>query len=421
MSTPNPRGEARLDVVVIGAGIVGACCAAALARDNHAVTLLDPGPEDRAASWGNAGAISPGSCIPLAMPGVLRKVPGWLLDADGPLVVRPRYALQAAPWLMRFIAAGTPRRVPGIADALRALHGRVYESYAALIGEDFGGGLVRQGGSLVVYRGEAAFAGAATEWRMRRERGAQFEIVKGDAVRALVPALSDAFTHGVLQTDHGYVVEPLRLTRAIVESARGAGAQMHRARAIRVVPGARRVEVIIEGGAPIAADRVVIAAGAWSRTLLDGFGVRIPLESQRGYHLHVRQPAIELPMPVSFTQDKFYATPMAGGIRIAGTVEFAGLAAPPDERRAWRLSDIARRWLPKLVTEDATTWMGHRPCLPDSLPVIGPVARDPRVVLAFGHGHNGMTSAPTTGRLVADLVAGRPPLIDPTPFRPDRF
>jgi D-amino-acid dehydrogenase len=415
------HGTAGLEIVVIGAGIVGACCAAWLVRDGHAVTLLDPGPEERAASWGNAGAISPGSCIPLAMPGVLRKVPGWLLDADGPLVVRPRYALKAAPWLARFVAAGRASRVPAIADALRALHGPVYESYAALIGDDFGDGLIRRSGSLVVYRGEAAFAGAAGEWRMRRERGARFERVQGAELHSLVPALSGAFTHAMLQPDHGYVVDPLRLTRAIIDSARSAGARLHRARAIRLAPGSQRVEVVVEGGEAIAADRVVVAAGAWSRALVEGIGIRIPLETQRGYHLHVRRPAIELPMPVSFAQDKFYATPMAGGIRLAGTVEFAGLASPPDERRASRLSRIAARWLPKLTVEGATPWMGHRPCLPDSLPAIGPVAQDPRIVLAFGHGHNGMTSAPTTGRLVADLVAGRPPRIDAAPYRPDRF
>jgi D-amino-acid dehydrogenase len=190
---------------------------------------------------------------------------------------------------------------------------------------------------------------------------------------------------------------------------------------MRVVPGSQRVRVDVEDGQPIEVDRVVVAAGAWSATLLKGLDVRIPLETQRGYHVHVRQPAIDLPMPVSFAQDKFYATPMAGGIRFAGTVEFAGLSSPPDHRRAWRLSGIARRWLPKLAIDGATTWMGHRPCLPDSLPVIGPVACDSRVVLAFGHGHNGMTSAPTTGRLVAEMIAGRPTLIDATPFRPDRF
>jgi D-amino-acid dehydrogenase len=256
---------------------------------------------------------------------------------------------------------------------------------------------------------------------MRRERGARFDTVQGGELHALVPALSDAFTHGVLQGDHGYVVDPLRLTRAIVAVARDAGAQSRRARAMRLLPGSQRVRVTVEGGEPIEADRVVIAAGAWSRTLLDGLGCAIPLEAQRGYHLHLRQPAIELPMPVSFAQDKFYATPMADGIRLAGTVEFAGLATTPDYQRAWRLSGMATRWMPKLATEGATTWMGMRPCLPDSLPVIGAVPKDPRVVLAFGHGHNGMTSAPTTGRLVAEMIGGRPTFIDAAPFRPDRF
>ena len=420
MASPGAAGD-RLRIVVIGAGIVGTCCASWLQRDGHAVTLLEAEDPKFGASWGNAGALSPGSCVPLSMPGGLRKVPKWLLDSDGPLVVRPGYALRAAPWLIRFIAAGRASVVPRIADALRALHGSVYECYRPLLEAANAASLIRESGSLVVYRDVNGFERGAAEWQMRRDRGAVFEVIEGAGIRELVPALSPAFQRAVLQPEHGYVVDPARLVRRLAEHFLEEGGAKVRDRAVTLVPFADGVRIDLASGSALTAARVVIAAGAWSKALLTGLGTRIPLETQRGYHMHLGSPGITLPMPVSFSEDKFYATPMDSGIRLAGTVEFAGLDAPPNFERARHLAELAQRWLPDLRVDDASEWMGHRPCLPDSLPVIGAVAADARVLLAFGHGHNGMTGAPVTGRMIADMVAGRPTHIDPTPFRPDRF
>lgn len=411
----------RLHVVVIGAGIVGTCCATWLQRDGHAVTLVEANEPVVGASWGNAGALSPGSCIPLSMPGDLRKVPKWLLDEDGPLVVRPSYALRAAPWLLRFIAAGRAHAVPRIADALSALHGSVYDSYRPLLAAANAESLIRQSGCLVVYRDARGFEHSEVEWRMRRERGAVFEVLDAAQIHALVPALSSAFQRGVLQPEHGYVIDPATLVRRLREHVLEQGGSCIRARATTITSAGDGVHVHLAAGETVIADRVVIAAGAWSKALLKPLGVDIPLETQRGYHMHIASPGVSLPLPVSFAEDKFYATPMDTGIRLAGTVEFAGLDAPPNFRRAHHLAELGCRWLPDLRADGATEWMGHRPCLPDSLPVIGPIAADPRTLLAFGHGHNGMTSAPATGRMIADMIAGRPTHIDATPFRSERF
>jgi D-amino-acid dehydrogenase len=408
------------DVIVIGAGIVGACCAAYLAREGHRVVLLEAEEPGAGASRGNAGALSPGSCVPLATPGMLRKVPSWL-RSDGPLVVRPSYLPWALPWLARFIAAGRAKRVGAIADALRALHAPVHESYRPLLKDAGASDLVRRSGSVVVYRTAAAFDAAAAEWEMRRRRGAEFTVLEGPELRERVPALSADFERAVLQPDHGFVAAPKALVEALVNSVLARGGRLLRGKAVAIGDRAGGIRVDIEGGEPVFGDRAVIAAGAWSKPLLHGLGIWAPLETQRGYHLHLPDPGIDLPVPVSFAEAKFYATPMRDGLRLAGTVEFAGLAAPPDPQRARRLAGLARRWLPNLQTANASEWMGHRPCLPDSLPAIGPVPGRPNVLAAFGHGHNGMTSAPSTGRLIADMVAGRKPFIDPHPYRPERF
>lgn len=410
-----------LHVAVIGAGIVGVCCAAYLRRDGHAVTLLDPLGPGEGTSKGNAGALSPGSCVPLAMPGQYKKVPRWLLDPDGPLVIRPRYALRALPWLARFCLAGRATRIPALADALRALHRLVFESYAPLLANARAESLIRRTGCLVVYETDNAFADSRSEWALRRARGVAAEELSGDALRQMEPTLAPRYRHGMFLPEHGYTVDPYRLVRTLAERFARDGGRLERqaVRAIRPQAGGR-VALDADGGERIV-DRVVLAAGVWSRALAATFGAHLPLETQRGYHVTLPNPGIAPRLPVAAAEGKFYATPMEGGLRVAGTVEFAGLDAPPDYARARRLLGQVKRLYPDVRTDDFSEWMGHRPCLPDSLPAIGPWPGAPSVLFAFGHGHNGMTSGPVTGRIVADLIAGRASPIDLAPYRPDRF
>ena len=415
------KESAATRIVVVGAGIVGACCAAYLRREGHDVTILEADEPAAGASRGNAGALSPGSCIPLSMPGVLKDVPGWITDPDGPLVVRPSYALQALPWLLRFVASGRASRINAIADALHALHNPVYDSYQPLLQASGAGNLIRHSGQIVLYRKRSSLESGMSSWQMRKDRGNRFEVLDQKAVHDLVPALAPEFECAVFQPQHGYVVDPQALVTKLIDHFRASGGKLVVGRAIGLKRTGDGVAIALEGGLSLETDRAVIAAGAWSKSLLSGFGLSVPLESQRGYHLHLPDPGIDLALPVSFSDGKFYATPMASGLRLAGTVEFAGPSAPPDFRRARRLGAIARNWLPGLNVDGASEWMGRRPCTPDSLPMIGAVPGAPQILLAFGHGHNGMTSAPTTGRVIADLVAGRAPFIDPAPYRPDRF
>jgi D-amino-acid dehydrogenase len=408
-------------IIVIGAGIVGALCAAYLQRDGAGVTILEANEPAGGASQGNAGAISPGSCIPLSMPGVLRRAPSWLLNPAGPLIIRKQYLPHVLPWLFRFVAAGGPARINPIADALRALHGCVHDCYRPILQDAAAEGMIRKSGSLVVYRSTAGFEAASAEWEMRRIRGVDFEVLAGPELRRTVPALSSDFQHAVLQPDHGYVVDPRALVVQLIDSLRARGIDFVRGEAIRIARENGDLRVVQKNGNLLKADRIVVAAGVWSKPLLANLGFSVPLESQRGYHLHLPDAGIDLPMPVAFSDSKFYATPMDTGLRLAGTVEFAGVSAPPDYARARQLGGLAKKWLPDLDLRGAREWMGHRPCLPDSLPMIGPLPGDPRILLAVGHGHNGMTSAPATGRMIADMIAGRKPFIDAKPYRPDRF
>lgn len=410
-----------MKVVVVGAGIVGTCVASYLLRDGHDVVLVDAEGPGEGCSKGNAGALSPGSCIPLSTPGVLTKIPKWLFDPLGPLCIRPAYLLAALPWLIRFALAGRSNRMAGLADALRALHANTFENYAPLLANAGCQDLVRRTGTLIVYKSACGLADGRREWDLREERQVRQQVLEASEIRDLVPALSADFKHGVLLPDHGMVANPYRLVRSLAEQFARDGGHLERRRVTGVAVREGDVTGVRTTDGEIAADRVVIAAGAWSATLIAGLGVRVPLESQRGYHATIQGSGIAPALPVVSAEAKVYATPMEDGLRFAGTVEFAGLDAPPDFRRADALIELAKDMFPALAVGAVSQWMGHRPCLPDSLPVIGAVPGHPNLLLAFGHGHHGMTGASTTGKIIASRVSGRQSPIDLAPYRPDRF
>jgi D-amino-acid dehydrogenase len=414
-----PRGR----VTVVGAGIVGVCSALSLIEAGFAVELVDPAEPGSEAqcSYGNAGGICPGSCIPNAMPGLLRQVPGWLADPEGPLYVRLARLPHALPWLLRFLAAGRRSRVGAIADAMRALHRLTFECYEPLVRAAGCAELIQRRGQLFVYEDPRGPAKSALSLAMRRERGVAVEILDADALRELEPALAPIFGGAVYLPEQGQCPNPGRLVAALAAHAARRGARFVRARALGFAfgpdgPVALRTDA---GLRPV--EHVVIAAGAWSGGLARQLGSRIPLESERGYHVMVRGFDPGLRIQTISAERKFVASPMEDGLRLAGTVEFAGLAAPPDMRRADILLRLARPMFPRMETGAVSRWMGHRPGTPDSIPVIGRAPRHRNVIFAFGHGHQGLIGGSVTGRLVAELVADRPPSIDLAPFRPDRF
>jgi len=410
-----------MKVIVIGAGIVGTCAASYLLRDGNDVVLIDSEGPGEGCSKGNAGALSPGSCIPLSGPGMLRKIPTWLMDPLGPLRIRPAYLVRALPWLMRFVRAGSTANIAPQADALLALHANTFENYAPLVENANCQDLIRRTGTLTVYKTVESLAGSQRDWRLREERQISQRVLGSDELRDLVPDLSTDYKHGVLLADHGFVASPYRLVRCLAEQFAGDGGHIERARVTGLIARDGRVSGVRSVDGDSMADRVVIAAGAWSGRLISGLGIHVPLESQRGYHATVAGSRIAPALPVVSAETKVYATPMEDGLRLAGTVEFAGLDAPPDFRRAEALVALAKDMFPAFALGEVSQWMGHRPTLPDSLPVIGAAPDHPGLLFAFGHGHHGMTGASTTGTIVASLVSGRQPPIDLAPYRPDRF
>ncbi len=405
-------------ILVIGAGVIGISCAIALARTGAAVTVIDEKGPGEGTSFGNAGCIAIAEIMPISTPGLMWDVPRMLIDPLGPLSIRWSYLPRLAPWLWRFWLAGDRARVARLTRTLASIAGRAWDDWRPLAEEAGIAGLIQQRGSLVVYDTDKGMAASAGEWAARRQYGIRFEQLGGDQLRELEPALSPHYRHGYLINDWGHVADPHRIVTGLADHFRRIGGTIARGRVtdFRRHDG-RPVAALIAGAPEIGFDRVVVAAGAWSRPLCARLGLDVPLDTERGYNTTLPDPGIAVSRPITSAEGSFVATPMEMGLRIGGAVELAGLDAPANFQRSRALLELGRRMLPALNTTGGREWMGFRPSMPDSLPVIGVSPRDRNVLLAFGHGHLGLTEAATTGRLIAELASGRPTVIDIKPFR----
>lgn len=415
-------------VVVIGAGIVGLASAIALLRDGHAVTLLDPGEPggEQAASYGNGTLLNPSSVVPMAAPGLWKKVPGYLADPLGPLTIRWSYLPWLVPWLRRFVQAGaTPEKVAAIGRALQPLLADAPARHRALAEAAGVGDLITRQGVLFAFPDRAAFEAEALSWRVRRDNGTRWLELDADELRQREPALDRHYRFGILVEENGQCRDPGAYAAALARLAAGQGATILRraATGFRIEVG--RLLAVRTADGDIACDKAVIAAGAWSKPLARAAGDRVTLETERGYHVVIADPGIAPRYPVMPSDGKMACVMTPAGLRVAGQVELAGLDAAPDWRRAETLLRFARTVFPglpaDLTLESVKTWMGHRPSTPDGLPCLGFASGCRDIVHAFGHGHIGLAAAATTGAVVADLLAGRPPAFDLAPYAASRF
>lgn len=416
------RGAAH-SVAVIGGGIVGVATALTLQSEGHRVILFDPREPGSRTSFGNAGGIVSNGFVPNATPGLWKDIPAMLLDRDSPLGVRWRYLPRALPWLAAFLHSGTAARATRIAGEMATMTAGAVEAHKALLRSAGNPDILKQVGWLKIYRDDAAIAGTAFTRALLDRFGLRYEVLKEDELRQLEPGLARDYTRAIFYPDSAFASTPFALTRAYLAAFLDRGGQLVREEARRFEIGPHGPERLVTDRGMHAIDQVVIAAGAWSGRLTAPLGQPVPLETERGYHVNLawdgQSPVLNRPTVVGGPQ--FVLCPMADGLRVTGGVEIAGLDAPPDFRRIRRMAALARKVLPGLPDEVTREWMGYRPSLPDSKPVIGRSTRHRNLWFAFGHGHLGLTLSALTGRMIADAMAGRPEAIPLAPFRDDRF
>jgi D-amino-acid dehydrogenase len=409
------------DIIVIGGGGIGLSSALALQKAGNKVLVLDRPSEARRASEMNAGAFAFTDIVPLATPGIMRRAPKWLLDPLGPLSIPPAYALRIAPWMLRFWRASWPDRYQASLTAQASLMQLSQAALARQVQDVGGADLLQREGQLQLYEGKREFQASLPGWDLRRAHGIRFELLESpEAIAEIQPGLDPRFTHAAYTPDWVNTVDPARWLDRLATTFETRNGRMTRADVVKLVPRESDVEIVAASGSFLAR-RVVVAAGAWSHHLARRLGDRIPLETERGYNTTLPEGAFDLRTHLTFSGHGFVVTKINGGVRVGGAVELGGLKLPPDYRRADILLNKAKDFLPELKTEGGTKWMGFRPSMPDSLPVIDRSPSDRRIVYAFGHGHLGLTQSAGNAEIVASLAGETPAPIDIGAFSARRF
>ena len=408
------------DVVVVGGGAIGACCALDLAERGARVILLERGAELAwGCSAGNAGMICPSHDTPLANPAALRDGLRWMGKPDSPFYLRPRPSV--LPWIARFVRASTPERAKASSAVTRELALASLALHAELAERGLDTGLERRG-SLSVYHRPEAFAAAREEAERARHDGLRVEVLERGSARELEPSVGGEPAGAVFYPGDAHC-DPYQFVQAVGGAAAEAGAEIR----TRVeVLGLRRrnglVEALQTTAGEVRAGAVVLAAGAWTPLLARPLGIYTPVEGGKGYHVDLEVADGDPRIPVWSHETRVIATPLRGRLRLAGTLELAGLDERINKRRVDAIVKAARRLVAGLEGRRVVeVWRGLRPCTPDGLPIVGRAPSLDNVVMATGHAMMGLTLAPVTGKLVGELMTGKPPSHDLAPLRPERF
>ena len=407
------------DVLVIGAGIVGVCCAVYLQRAGFRVTIIDRGEPGRGTSFGAAGNL--GGNPHFAIPGLIWKLPRMLLDPMHPLSIRWRDLPALAAWFRRYLLFAEPARAKAITKASAEIGSRVFDDYESLLGEAGAPDLLTRRGRLFVWTTEDGFQRDQHGLEVRRQHGIALQELTGAEVRELEPAIGPTVKRGVYTPDAGHLLNPLRVVSVLTDIFLKKGGRFLKENVRDVAIDADGCPRVRTDAVTHAPEQLVLAAGIWSKPFAERLGTKVPLVAERGYHAMMPEPGVEMKISTLWEERKIIFTPMEHGIRASGIAEFSASEAPPRYELAERLRRSALDLIPGLNDAHYTRWMGQRPVTPDYLPVIGRSPRHPRVIFAFGHGHSGYHLGPSTGSLVAMIAAERAPNIDVAPFRADRF
>ncbi|MEN8657286.1 FAD-binding oxidoreductase [Marivita sp.] len=407
-------------VIVIGAGIVGVSSAIWLRRFGQEVTLVDRDGPGQGTSFGNAGLLAACAMVPVTTPGLITKAPKMVFDPDSPLFLRWSYLPRIAPWLVRYLKHANDRDTRRIAADLTDITADTVDQHFALTEGLAARDYLCKSDYVHAYSARAEYEADRYSWELRREHGFVPAMIEGPAVQEFDPSFGPSITCLAVVKNHGFVTNPGGYVAALAREFEQMGGRIIKATVqdIETAEG-ERPRLITSVGA-LEADSVVLASGAWSKGLMAKLGLNIPLESERGYHIVMKDASGGPRVPSMISSAKFVATPMQMGLRCAGIVELGGLEAGPSDAPFALLRRKIAEAFPHLLFDREETWMGHRPATTDSLPLIGEV-RNTGVFTAFGHQHVGLTAGPKTGRLVAGLIADQPSNLDLQPFSPHRF
>lgn len=408
-------------VAVIGAGIVGVSTALWLQREGVAVTIIDRKGPASGTSHGNAGVLASASVVPVTTPGLWKKAPGMALDPNKPLFLRWGYMPKLAPWLWKYMSHANAKETTRIGEALFKVVGDSLEVHQALAAGTPAERFIVPSPYTFAYADRAAYDADTFGWELRRKHGFEWEVLEGETVQDFDPLLGPKVGTLAVLPRHGHITDPGRYVKALAGHVVANGGRLVLGEVEGLVIENGRLAGVRVGGESVDADAAVLATGVWSGPLAKQLGLKVPLESERGYHLELVAPNRVPRAPTMVAAGKFVATPMDGRVRVAGIVEFGGLDAGPSRAPFALLKKAVKAAMPDLTWREEVEWMGHRPAPADSIPVIGAVPGAKGVWTGFGHHHIGLTAGPRTGQMLAGLIMGRRPNVDMSAFDPSRF
>jgi D-amino-acid dehydrogenase len=390
-------------IAVVGAGIIGTSCAFVLAERGYRVTLFDRDePGMTGPSWGNAGHVVGSGIFPLAEPGIALRGIGMLRDPDGPLKIPPAYLPSITPWLWRFWLSSYGAAYEHGVRMLTAFNVGVVEDAEALFARAGIPGMIKRDPALYLYESERSFRASAEHWKIRIAAGLKSPTVTAAEIRELEPTLAPIFTNGVISEDWAIVTDPIEVVQGIFAAATGRGVQYQRGR----VTSIEGTGVVVNGSTRLPFDAVLITAGVWSKPLAASLGETLPVEAERGYNVTYPSPDASVKRPLVLADRGVVVTALKPGLRLGGWTELGGTELPPNPARWRKMREITDAVIPGLRGQPAKEWMGHRPSMPDSIPVLSRSTRNPAVFYALGHGHYGLSWSAKTARLMGELIAG---------------
>ncbi|MEL6744486.1 MAG: FAD-binding oxidoreductase [Pseudomonadota bacterium] len=415
------NGSELRTVAIIGAGIVGVSTALWLQREGHKVILIDRAGPAEGASFGNGGVLASCAIVPVTVPGLLAKAPAMLLSPNQPLFLKWSYLPKLAPWLLRYLRHANEDAVNRRATAMMDIIGDSLADHQALAAGTAAERWITPCDYVYLYRSRADYESDAFGWAIRKAHGFKWDVLEGRSVRDYDSAFDPSFGCAAKLGNHGRITDPGQYVKDLASHVVANGGEFIKADVSDIVREEGAVTGVRTGGETITCDAAVVATGAWSGPLAKKLGITVPLESERGYHVELWEPNIMPRVPTMIAAGKFVATPMEGRLRLAGIVEYGGLKAQPSQAPFDFLMRSIKAAMPTLTWKEKTQWMGHRPAIADSMPLIGEVPDIKNAFVGFGHDHVGLTGGPKTGRILSQFISGRSPNIDLLPFAPGRF
>ena len=407
-------------VVVIGAGICGTACALWLRRSGHEVLLLDKSEPGMGASYGNAGLLAQWAFIPVNEPSIWKNIPRYLIDPMSPLFVKWRYLPQLTPWLIAFLKNATSIRSNRTSEALVPLVSDAVEQHKSLTEGTKAQNWIADSKFSYAYRNRTAFEQDAAGWAIKSAAGMKPDVLTGHEVQDEEPIFGPMIQCLAVLKGQGHILNPHGYVQSLVNAFEDVGGKYRKADVLDFERNGDKLTAVITNTGRIECDKAVLTAGILSKSLTAKLGLKVPLEAERGYHVMYKFPSETPRNPMMMTIGKFAVTPMAEGLRCAGTVELGGIKLGPSKAPIRLIRRRVSEVFPNLTYENSEEWMGVRPSTPDSLPLIGEIAQS-GIYTAFGHQHVGLTAGAKTGRLISDIVSQRMPNIDMSPYDPNRY